>query len=62
MKMANVKEIAQKWGVSTRVGRTKKNVIQDIQVKEGFNPCFGTREICEETDCLWIEDCIPKKK
>jgi hypothetical protein len=61
MKMAEVKEIARKWDVSTRVGRTKKDIIQDIQVKEGFSPCFGTRDVCEELNCLWIEDCMPKK-
>lgn len=62
MKMAEVKEIARKWDVSTRVGRTKKDIIRDVQVKEGFSPCFGTRDVCKESDCLWIEDCIPKNK
>lgn len=62
MKMADVKEIARKWDVSTRVGRTKKEMIQDIQAREGFTPCFGTRDVCDEPDCLWLEDCLPKKK
>jgi hypothetical protein len=62
MKMAQVKEIARQWDVSTRIGRTKKNIIQDIQVKEGFHPCFGTRDVCEESDCLWMEDCMPQQK
>ena len=62
MKMADVKVIARKWDVSTRVGRTKKEMIQDIQAKEGFTPCFGTRDVCDESNCLWLEDCLPKKK
>jgi len=62
MKMAEVKEIARKWDVSTRVGRTKESIIQDIQVKEGFTPCFGTRDVCDEADCLWRTDCLPKEK
>ena len=60
MKLTEVKEIARKWDVSVRTGRTKKDIIQDIQIKEGFSPCFGTRDICAESECLWIEDCIPK--
>ncbi|HOO41638.1 MAG TPA: hypothetical protein PK425_09030 [Syntrophales bacterium] len=59
--MAEVKEIARKWDVSTRVGRTKGSIIRDIQVKEGFEPCFGTRDVCDEADCLWRVDCLPKE-
>jgi hypothetical protein len=62
MKMTEVKEIAKKWDVNARAGRTKKEIIQEIQVKEGFTPCYGTRNICGESDCLWIEDCLPKAK
>lgn len=62
MKMTEIREIARKWNVDVRVGRTKKDIIQDIQVREGFEPCFGTRDVCDESACLWIEDCIPKSK
>jgi len=62
MKMAEVKEIARKWDVSIRVGRTKESIIKDIQVKEGFTPCFRTRDVCDEVDCLWRADCLPKGK
>jgi hypothetical protein len=62
MKMAQIREIAKQWHVSTRVGRTKKEIIQEIQVREGFTPCFGTRDTCGEWSCLWMEDCLPKKK
>ncbi len=58
MKMQEVRNIARKWEVDVRVGRSKRNIIRDIQVKEGFAPCFGTKEYCEQKDCLWRDDCI----
>lgn len=58
MKMQEVRNIARKWGVDIRVGRSKQNIIRDIQVAEGFTPCFRTKEYCEQKDCLWKEDCI----
>ena len=58
MKMQEIKKIAANWDVSTRVGRTKAEVIRDIQVCEGFTPCYGTTAVCEQTDCLWREDCL----
>jgi len=58
MKMQAVKEIARKWGVDCRIGRTKAAVIRDIQVREGFSPCFGTKSACDEMHCLWREDCL----
>jgi len=56
MKMQDVKVIAQKWGVNCRIGRTKAAVIRDIQIREGYEPCFGTKETCDQTACLWRED------
>ncbi|MBN2569106.1 MAG: SAP domain-containing protein [Deltaproteobacteria bacterium] len=58
MKIQEVRAIAKKWGVSTRPGRTKKDIIRDIQVKEGYEPCFATRTRCEEYNCLWRDDCL----
>jgi len=58
MKMQEIKKIAQNWDVDTRIGRSKAAVIRDIQVREGFSPCYGTKEICDENNCLWREDCL----
>ena len=58
MKMQEVKEIARHWGVDCRIGRTKAAIILDIQVREGFTPCFGTKTECGEMMCLWREDCL----
>jgi len=58
MKMQELREIARKWDVNTRIGRTKEAIIRDIQVREGNTPCYGTRLDCEENHCLWREDCL----
>jgi hypothetical protein len=58
MKIQEVRKIAKQWGANARVGRSKKDIIREIQTKEGYSPCFGTREECDETNCLWREDCI----
>ena len=61
MKMQEICKIAANRGVDRRVGRFKKDIIPDIQVKEGNSPCFGTKETCEN-DCLWKADCLSSKR
>lgn len=56
--MQEVKKIAENLNVSTRVGRTKAEVIRDIQIREGFTPCYGTTRTCDQMNCLWREDCL----
>jgi hypothetical protein len=57
MKMQEVRQIAKKWGVDIKVGRSKQDIIRDIQIKEGYSSCYRTKEECEE-DCLWKTDCL----
>lgn len=33
-----------------------------IQEKEGFSPCFKTKEICTEFDCCWQRSCGAEMK
>lgn len=61
MKMDEIRKIAVTWGVNVKAGRSKWDIIRDIQVKEGFSPCFGTAETCEN-ECLWKSDCLGKTK
>ena len=61
MEMQEIRRIAANWGVDRRVGRFKKDIIRDIQAKEGNSPCFGTKETCEN-DCLWKADCLSAKR
>jgi hypothetical protein len=60
MKMKEIRKLAAYWGVDAKIGRSKKDVIRDIQIKEGYSPCFGTKEACEN-DCLWKADCLNAK-
>jgi len=56
VKIQEIRQIAKSWGIDARVGRSKQDIIRDIQITEGYSPCFGTKETCEN-DCLWKKDC-----
>jgi hypothetical protein len=57
MKIQEIRKIAKTWGVDTKTGRKKEDIIRDIQMCEGYSPCFRTKDSCTE-DCLWKEDCL----
>lgn len=57
MKMQEIRAIAKKWGVDIKVGRSKSDIIRDIQIKEGYSPCYRTQEKCG-SDCMWKHDCL----
>jgi hypothetical protein len=59
MKMPEIRAIAKKWGVNIMVGRSKRDIIRDIQVKEGYLPCYHAKNECEN-DCLWKADCLSR--
>ncbi|NVN90491.1 MAG: SAP domain-containing protein [Desulfuromonadales bacterium] len=58
MKLDEIKEIAKRHGITP--GRMKKaELVRTIQQFEKNDPCFetGKASTCEQTDCLWKEDC-----
>jgi hypothetical protein len=59
MKIQDVRVIARQWGVNAKIGRSKQDIIRDIQIKEGFTPCFKSKTECDEV-CLWKPDCLLK--
>ena len=61
MNIKEVRSIAKPWGIDTRIGRSKLDIIREIQIKEGYSPCYGTQEACEN-DCLWKKDCLNGNK
>ncbi|MBU1966643.1 MAG: SAP domain-containing protein [Proteobacteria bacterium] len=61
MKIQEIREIARRWDVNARIGRSKQDIIRDIQIQEGYSPCFRTKEECE-SDCLWKSDCLTNGK
>ena len=44
MKLQEIRQIAKTWGVDAGVGRTKQDIIRDIQISEGYEPCFRTKD------------------
>jgi len=57
MNINEVRAIAKRWSVDARIGWSKKDIIRDIQIREGYAPCYATKEMCEQ-DCLWKTDCL----
>lgn len=58
MKLDDVKKIAAEKGI--KVGKLRKaELIQQIQLAEGNDPCFatGNADTCGQELCLWREDC-----
>ncbi len=58
MKMKDIIEVSKKWKVPFKVGVKKEDLIRNIQIKEGYQPCFRRQRFCDEKNCLWMEDCI----
>ena len=56
MKLQEIRQIAKTWGVDAGVRRTKQDIVRDIQIREGYEPCFRTKDACEN-ECLWRKDC-----
>ncbi len=56
MRLQEIREIAKTWGVDAGARRTKQDIVRDIQIAEGYEPCFRTKDTCEN-ECLWKKDC-----
>ncbi|HOC46785.1 MAG TPA: hypothetical protein PKM26_09295 [Syntrophorhabdaceae bacterium] len=61
MKMQEIRKIAAAWGVDASANHSRRDIIRDIQIREGYDPCFETKEACDE-ECIWKTDCLGKKK
>lgn len=58
MKLDDVKKIAAEKGI--KAGKLRKaELIQQIQLAEGNDPCYATGKAdeCGQEQCLWREDC-----
>ena len=61
MKMQEVRSIAKKMDIVAGARIKKQDLIREIQATEGNSPCFKTKTECPEINCLWRDDCLPKK-
>ncbi len=59
MKVAEIKVKAKTVGLDP--GKMKKDdLIRNIQVQEGNNPCYKSEPpSCDQYACLWRDDCKP---
>lgn len=37
--------------------KRKRVIIHQIQEMENHEPCFGTKEACDNKNCMWVDDC-----
>jgi hypothetical protein len=60
IKLQEVRSIARKMGIDTR-NVTMTELIRAIQRTEGNKDCYMSAQVlkCEQTNCLWREDCAP---
>lgn len=58
--MKIVKKRADELGIQTKGRSNKKNLVQEIQVTEGNQPCFSTKKECNEVGCAWFYGCKRK--
>ncbi len=58
MTIKEIKKIAAEKGVKFTVKVKKEKLIKDIQIAEGNDSCFNSKEIdiCNE-NCTWYKDC-----
>lgn len=62
MKMQEVHNMARQLGVNS-FGKTKTEVIHEIQRKEGYFDCYGSaRDHCDQENCAFRSCCLEKKK
>ena len=62
MKMQEVRILAKKLGVNS-FGKSKVELIRDIQRKEGNFDCYGTPQgYCDQEECLFRQSCLGEDK
>lgn len=59
MTINEVRRIAKDKGIKLAARQTKSEIIHAIQKAEGSFDCFGAaQEYCDQSNCLWREDCL----
>jgi hypothetical protein len=60
MKMQEVRQMAKKMGVNS-FGKTKADLIREIQRKEGYFDCYGRAvDHCDQLECAFRASCLEK--
>lgn len=59
MRLSEIERKAKSMGISNTWKYSRKELIKNIQQKEGYFPCFGTtKHQCDQLSCLWRPDCL----
>jgi hypothetical protein len=60
MKMQEIRQMAKKLGINS-FGKTKADLIREIQRTEGNFDCYGTAvDDCDQQECLFRTPCLGK--
>ena len=59
MRISEIEKKARGLGIRDTWKYSKKELIKQIQSKEGNSQCFGTAvNNCNQKACCWISDCV----
>ena len=62
MKIKEIRTIAKGLGINS-FGKTKVDLIREIQRKEGNFDCYATAQnYCDQEECLFRSSCLSEKK
>ena len=61
MKMNEIRSLAKSLGMNS-FGKSKVDLIREIQRKQGNFDCFGTaKDFCDQLECLFRASCVGDK-
>lgn len=59
MRLSEIEKKAKNLGIKDTFRFSKKDLIKNIQRKEGNFDCFGTaKNSCDQAACSWRSDCL----
>ena len=59
MRLSEIQRKARSLGIKDTWKYSKKDLIKNIQKKEGNSDCFGTaKDSCAQMTCCWRPDCL----
>jgi hypothetical protein len=62
MKMQDIRTMSKKCGINS-FGKSKEELIREIQRAEGNFDCFGTAQgYCDQMECAFRSLCLPVPK
>ncbi len=62
MKMSEVRGLAKSLGINS-FGKSKVELIKEIQRKQGNFDCFATAmDYCDQLDCIFRSTCLSDKQ